>query len=217
MVDASPELVPPSPRLRAAIEKVCALDPDFGRVEAQVGPLQVRRWAVTYSALVRTIAGQQLSAHAARAIFARLETRLDPVTPERLLACPEEALRQAGLSRTKVATCRALGELIASGDLPLDNLSEWDDSAIIDKLTQVKGIGPWTAEIFMLFCLERLDSFPASDLAIQVAYQQLKGLSDRPSAKALRQRCEPLQPYRGVVAHLMWHYYRYATGRLGQP
>ncbi|MGF1513502.1 MAG: DNA-3-methyladenine glycosylase family protein [Elainellaceae cyanobacterium] len=211
------ELIAPSPRLRQAVEQVCRLDSDFARVEAQVGPLSVRQWPATYAALVRTITGQQLSALAARAIFARLEALLNPITPENVLACGEESLKQAGLSRTKVATCRALAERVVSGELPLDDLSDWEDSAIVAKLTQVKGIGPWTAEIFMLFCLERLDALPASDLAIQVGYQRLKGLGDRPSAKELRQRCEPLQPYRGVVAHLMWHYYRYATGRVGQP
>ncbi|MGF1537712.1 MAG: DNA-3-methyladenine glycosylase family protein [Elainellaceae cyanobacterium] len=211
------ELIAPSPRLQQAVVQVCAIDPDFSRVEARVGPLQVRQWPATYASLVRTVTGQQLSSHAARAIFSRLEALMTPITPENLLACSEAALKQAGLSRTKVATCRTLAEAIASGQLPLEDLSGWEDEAIAHALTQIKGIGPWTAEIFMLFCLERLDALPASDLAIRVAYQQLKGLGDRPSAQELRQHCEQLQPYRGVVAHLMWHYYRRVTGRSGQP
>ncbi|MGB3613778.1 MAG: hypothetical protein WBA10_08295 [Elainellaceae cyanobacterium] len=217
MVAADPDLTIPNPHLRQAIQHICRLDSDFGRIEAEVGPLQVRQWPPTYSALVRTITGQQLSAHAARAIFARLEVLMPTMPPELLLACSDADLKQAGLSRSKIATCRALAEQISSGALPLQDLSAWSDAAIAAALTQVKGIGPWTAEIFMLFCLERLDALPASDLAIRVAYQQLKGLGDRPSVKDLRQYCAPLKPYRGAVAHLLWHYYRRATGRSGQP
>ncbi|MEO0409189.1 MAG: DNA-3-methyladenine glycosylase 2 family protein [Cyanobacteria bacterium P01_A01_bin.135] len=211
------ELADPGPELRQAVEHICTRDADFSRVEAEAGPLQVRQWPATYSALVRTITGQQLSAQAAQAIFSRLQQQMGTVTPEQLLACSDADLKQAGLSRSKISTCQDLAERVLSGELPLAELGSWNDEAIATALTQIKGVGPWTADIFMLFSLNRLDALPASDLAVRVAYQQLKGLSERPSAKELRHHCAPLQPYRGVVAHLMWHYYRHRMGRSGQP
>lgn len=203
--------VAPNPALRHAVAHICRLDPDFSRVEAEAGPLTVRQWPASYSALVRIIVGQQLSARAAQSIFTRLENHVGTITPERLLACSDADLRQAGLSRSKILTCQALGEQVASGNIPLVRLETWNDEAIATALTQVKGIGPWTAELFMLFSLNRLDAFPASDLAVRVAYQQLKGIDERPSEKELRHCCAPFKPFRGAVAHLMWHYYRHKT------
>jgi DNA-3-methyladenine glycosylase II len=96
-----------------------------------------------------------------------------------------------------------------SNQLNLDTLATLPDADAVAQLTQIKGIGVWTAEVYLLFCLERLSSFPASDLAVQVGYQRLKKLESRPTRKALIASTEPLDPYRGAVAHLLWHYYRH--------
>ncbi len=118
-----------------------------------------------------------------------------------------------GLSRAKVASCKALAAAILEGKLDFEGFAALTDDEIASQLTQIKGIGAWTAEVFMLFCLERLDAFPASDLAIQVSYQTLKKLPDRPTRKQLIVLCEPLRSHRGAAAHLLWHYYRYLHQR----
>lgn len=201
------ELVPPDPDLRQAVEYVCTRDRAFAAIETEVGPLTVRRWPPGFASLVRIIVGQQLSTRAARAIFQRLN-QLTELTPAQFTACSDAALKAAGLSRAKIATCRGLSEAIATHRLALDALPQLSDALVTEQLTQIKGIGPWTAEIYLLFCLGRLSSFPASDLAIQRAYQRLKALEDRPSRQGLLEMTTPLEPCRGAAAHLLWHYYR---------
>jgi DNA-3-methyladenine glycosylase II len=206
------ELVEPSRALREAVTWVCAQDPAFNQIEAVAGALQVRSWSPGFAALLRIIVGQQLSAKAAQAIFTRLGQRI-ALTPEALLACPEPDLKQVGLSQAKIATCQRLAELIVAKTIDLEGLGQLPDETATAMLTQVKGIGVWSADIYLLFCLERLNSFPASDLAIQVAYQKLKQLADRPTRSALLTMTQPLAPYRGAAAHLLWHYYRFAMGK----
>ncbi|HEY9762880.1 MAG TPA: hypothetical protein V6D07_10150 [Trichocoleus sp.] len=205
------DLLDPGPQLRQAVEIVCDRDPDFQRVEAETGPLKVRSWAPGFSSLVRIILGQQLSSRAAQAIFQRLQEQVE-LTPTQLASVSETTLKQAGLSRAKMSTCQQLSQAILSGQLNLDDLASMADVDAIEHLTQVKGIGVWTAEIYLLFCLERLSSFPASDLAVQIAYQCLKNLENRPTRKELLAHTDFLDPYRGAVAHLLWHYYRCQKG-----
>jgi DNA-3-methyladenine glycosylase II len=202
----------PSAAVVAAVAAVCDRDRDFLQIEQLAGTLSVRREGASFASLVRIVVGQQLSAKAAESIFLRLKSLVE-VTPIALLNAEEELLRQAGLSRAKVVTCRELAIAILDGRLDLANLETLSDEAVTAELTKIKGIGPWTAQIFLLFCMERLDSFPAADLAVQVAYQRLKGLEQRPTAKELLVLCEDLKPWRGAVAHLLWHYYRYLSGR----
>ena len=206
------ELLSLSPELRQAVTYICEVDPDFLQIEQEAGLLSVRRWDATFGSLVRVICGQQLSTKAAQAIFARLEQLIE-VTPDRLLECDETALKQVGLSRAKIATCQQLAEFIASGKLNLADFATQSDAEITQTLTQIKGIGSWTAEIYLLFCLERLDTFPAKDLAIQVGYQTLKKLDLCPTPKELIMMCEPLAPWRGAAAHLLWHYYRFKNSK----
>ena len=201
-------LFPPSVELRQAIAIVSDRDPDFRNIEAEVGPLLVRNWPLGFASLVRIIIGQQLSSQAAQAIFQRLAWQSE-LTPEALQAASEEQLKQVGLSRAKIATCQRLAAAIAAGQLDLEPLRSLSDAAVIEHLTQIKGIGPWTAEVYLLFCLNRLSSFPAADLALQTGYQLLKQQANRPSRKELLAATETLNPYRGAVAHLLWHYYRH--------
>jgi DNA-3-methyladenine glycosylase II len=210
MSDLSPfkERVSPSARLQQAVAEVCQRDRDFLKIEQQAGPLCVYQWPATFESLVKIILGQQLSAKAAFAIFQRLNQYLE-LTPKHLLACPDSTLQQVGLSRTKIATCKGLAAALLGDRLNLEQLALASNEQVIHQLTQIKGIGPWTANLYLLFCLERLNSFPASDLAIQVSYQWLKGLPRRPTSVELLEACTTLSPYQGGAAHLLWHYYRY--------
>lgn len=204
------ELLPPSSLLRQAMEVVYDRDPTFQRIEAEAGPLTVRTWAAGFPSLVRIIMGQQLSSRAAQAIFQRLKAEL-ALTPKAIAAAPYLTLQQVGLSRAKIATCQRLSTAILSDQLSLATLAILPDTEAIAQLTQIKGIGIWTAEVYLLFCLQRLSSFPASDLAIQIGYQRLKKLERRPTRKELIASTDDLDPYHGAVAHLLWHYYRHLT------
>lgn len=206
----SGELLPPSLELRQAVDIVCDRDRAFKRVEAEAGALTAYRWKPGFASLVRIIIGQQLSAKAARSIFLRLTEAID-LTPAQFVLCPETVLKQVGLSQAKIATCQRLAAAIESEQLNLESLHHLPDALVIEHLTQFKGIGMWTAEIYLLFCLERLSAFPASDLAIQIAYQQLKTLEKRPTRLELLGLTKPLDPYGGALAHLLWHYYRFAV------
>lgn len=201
------ELQPPSAELRKAIAHICTQDPDFLKIEAQVGPLHIRRWPPTFASFVRIILGQQLSSKAAMAIFLRINQVIE-LTPANLAACPSATLKQAGFSQAKIATCKRLADAILENRLNLESFPSLSDAAVANQLTQIKGIGSWTANIYLLFCLERLNSFPALDLAVQIAYQRLKQLDQKPTGKELLAHCQPLEPYCGAAAHLLWHYYR---------
>lgn len=202
------ELLPPSPELRQAVAVVCDRAPTFQRIEVEAGPLTVRTWATGLPSLVRIIMGQQLSSRAAQAIFQRLQGELE-LTPEAIAAAPPLTLKQVGLSQAKIATCQRLANAILLGQLSLETLATLPDPEAIAHLTQIKGIGVWTAEVYLLFCLQRLSSFPASDLAIQISYQRLHNLENRPTRQDLLASTATLDPYRGAVAHLLWHYYRH--------
>ena len=202
------DLIKPDLQLRNAIDQIYLVDAEFQKIEAVAGKLTVRSPAPTFASLVRIIVGQQLSTKAADAIFFRLNA-LGEISPTNIIDRSVEELRSVGLSRAKVACCQELAIAILAEKLSIESFTELTDREIAEQLLQIKGIGKWTVEIFLLFCLERLDTLPATDLAIQVSYQKLKNLSDRPTAKQLITLMEPLQPNRGAAAHLLWHYYRH--------
>lgn len=210
------ELKPPGSELRAVLKKLYARDRDFRAIEAEAGPLTVLSLPANFAALVRIIAGQQLSTAVARAIYERLAASIE-LEPEAFLALSDEPLRAAGLSFAKIAACRAVATAIVTGALDLEACKTLPEPEVMAALTAIKGIGPWTAEIFMLFALGRLDVFPAGDLALQRAYAALKGLEPAPKARELIQAVAPLAPYRGAVAMLLWHYYRWYTGSKAPP
>src|SRR5690606_6532194 len=166
----------PDERLRPALEALAAADPDFAAAYARCGLPAVRRSDPGFAGLIRMIAGQQVSVASARAIIARLEARVQPLTAEAFLALDEAELRAIGLSRPKMRYGRLLAEAVAGGTLDLDGLAGLDDEAAMAMLTALKGIGRWTAEIYLLFALERPDVWPAGDLALCVAAQHLKRL-----------------------------------------
>jgi len=160
-----------------------------------------------YGALVRAIVGQQLSVAAARAIYGRLTDRFDgkPPTPQQILEDePEELRAAAGLSRAKVSFLRSLAEHVLSGELELERLDELDDDAAISELVAVKGLGTWTAHMFLMFHLERADVLPVGDLGIRRAIERAYGLDELPDASAMEEIAQPWRPYRTLACRYLW-------------
>jgi DNA-3-methyladenine glycosylase II len=176
--------------------------PRLGRDDSRPGP------ADHYGALVRSIVGQQLSVRSARAIYGRLLEFFGgrTPTPQELLAADPDALRiAAGLSHAKTSFLRSLAEHVVSGELELDRLAELDDADIEAELVAVKGIGPWSAQIFMMFQLDRPDVLAAGDLGVRRAVERAYGLDALPSTAELTALAEPWRPYRSVACRLLWH------------
>jgi DNA-3-methyladenine glycosylase II len=193
--------------IRSAVEALAEREPAFAQVVEKhgiPGPRASERGAQT---LLRTIVGQQVSVAAARSMWSKLEAAFGtPPDLHLLLAASDEELRGAGMSRQKSGYIRSLAELILSGELDLERLPQ-DDEEAIARLTRIKGIGRWSAEIYLLFAEGRPDVFPAGDLAVMVELGRLMGLADKPSEKQLRELAEAWRPYRGAAAVLAWHSY----------
>jgi DNA-3-methyladenine glycosylase II len=193
--------------IRSAVEALAEREPAFAQVVEKhgiPGPRASERGAQT---LLRTIVGQQVSVAAARSMWSKLEAAFGtPPDLHLLLAASDEELRGAGMSRQKSGYIRSLAELILSGELDLERLPQ-DDEEAIARLTRIKGIGRWSAEIYLLFAEGRPDVFPAGDLAVMVELGRLMGLADKPSEKQLRELAEAWRPYRGTAAVLAWHSY----------
>lgn len=193
--------------LRAGLQEVADRDGHVADALRLVGFPKLRRRKPGFEALFRAIVGQQVSIQAAASIWAKVEAAVDPMLPETVLALEDDALRAAGLSRQKVAYARHLSESIASGAVRLHRLPRLGDEEAIAELVQIKGIGRWSAEIYLLSALGRADMWPVDDLALMIAAQRMKGLEDRPNRKAMLEIGEAWRPWRGAVAHLLWHYY----------
>lgn len=193
--------------IQAHVQELASREPAFARVIEQHGvpePRSSKRGAET---LLRTIVGQQVSVAAARSMWAKLEGAFGaPPDLALLLAATDEELRAAGMSRQKSGYIRSLAELVISGELDLENLPD-DDEEAIALLTKIKGIGRWSAEIYLLFAEGRPDVFPAGDLAVLVELGRLMGLKEKPTEKQLRELAEEWRPYRGAAAVLAWHSY----------
>lgn len=194
-------------QLRTSMDALAALEPGFGAALARVGYPEPRIRPRGYETLLRTIVGQQVSVKAAAAVWNRLETLLgEGCAPGRLLASDFDALRACGLSRQKQGYARSLAELVLTSALDLHNLPQDDESAIA-ALVEVKGIGRWSAEIYLLFAEGRPDVWPAGDLAVQVEVGRILGLPERPSEKMTRELAEAWRPHRGAAAIMAWHHY----------
>ena len=198
---------------RLGLNRLIKLDADLAGVEAAAGPLPWRRRADGFPGLLQAIMGQQISNQAAAAIWQRLAQLPGALEPAGLLALDDEALRGAGLSRPKMAHSRALAQAFADGRLHAANLAAMDDEAAIAAIASVRGMGRWTAEVYLLFALGRHDVFPAGDLALAAAAAHLKGLPDRPGPIVLRALAESWRPWRSLAARLLWHHWRHITGR----
>ena len=196
----------------AATDELAARDPALARLVAAAGPcgLAVRRELTHFGSLCRSITFQQLAGKAAATIFGRFVALAtgggEPIdlTPEGVLACSEESLRAAGLSAAKTRSIRALAERAASGELPLDDVESVGDEELIERLSAVPGIGRWTAEMFLIFQLGRLDVWPVGDLGVRKGYANGWGLAEAPTPKELAVYGDAFRPYRSVAAWYCW-------------
>ena len=189
------------------------LDPDLAGIEAAAGPLPWRTRAAGFPGLLQAIVGQQISNGAAAAIWRRLAAAPGALDPAGLLALDDDALRGAGLSRPKVLHARALALAFAEGRLHADTLAAMSDEEAVVTMSAVRGLGRWTAEVYLLFALARPDVFPAGDLALAAATADIKHLPARPSPVALREIATAWAPHRALAARLLWHHWRFRTGR----
>lgn len=194
-------------RMRISLDKIAMTEPGFAAAIAKLGYPQPRVREPGYETLLRTIVGQQVSVASAAAVWRKLEAELgEGCAPDALLARDFDTLRACGLSRQKQGYARSLAELILSGALDLNALPA-DDEAAIAQLVRIKGIGRWSAEIYLLFAEGRPDIWPAGDLAVQIAVGRMLGLPERPSESMTRLIAEPWRPHRGAAAIMAWHHY----------
>lgn len=197
--------------LREGLDAIAAEDAHMRAAIGRIGYPEPRIRERGYATLLRTIVGQQVSFKAADSIWRKLETAIGDIqSPAALLATGEDGLRAAGLSRQKIGYAMSLAGLVASGDLDFAALP-MDDAEAIAALTSVKGIGRWSAEVYLLFAEGRQDIWPAGDLAVQIEVGRIKGLDGKPSEKVTREIAEAWRPYRGAAAVFMWHHYRTAV------
>jgi DNA-3-methyladenine glycosylase II len=193
--------------IKAGLDHVASLEPLIGTAIERAGYPEPRIRSTGYVTLLRTIVGQQVSVAAAASVWNKLEALLgEDIPPETLLAAHFDDLRACGFSRQKQGYARSLCELVVSGELKLDALPA-DDEEAITELTRIKGIGRWSAEIYLLFAEGRPDIWPAGDLAVMAGLAKLLGLDERPDGKATRLLAEPWRPHRGAMAIFTWHCY----------
>jgi DNA-3-methyladenine glycosylase II len=195
-------------QLKASIDALAALEPAFAEGLVRAGYPEPRIRERGYETLLRTIVGQQVSVAAAQSIWNKLSAALGDLTdPATVASASDETLRAAGLSRQKASYARSLADEVTSGRLDLRNLPE-DDEEAIAALTRIKGIGRWSAEIYLLFAEGRTDVWPAGDLAVQIEIGRLLRHPERPSEKLLREWSERWRPHRGAAAIFAWHHYK---------
>lgn len=206
--------------LAADLGALSVLDPRLADVHAAVlgagGAVPLRRTPPGLASLVSIVVGQQVSRASAEAILKRFLALLDPLTPDAILRADEEIFRQAGFSRPKQRTVLALASAVQGG-LDLEALCAVDAEEAIAALTAVPGIGPWTAQCYLLFSAGHPDVFPAKDVALQAAAGHAFGMERRPGDKALAAMAESWAPHRAAAARLLWAYYAHMRGREGAP
>ena len=193
------------------IKFLCRQEPAFARAAARINaPIPLRRQAGGFDALLKAIVAQQLSVASAAAIWARAEAA-GFTQAQKILSTTDVALREVGLSRQKIKYVRAL----ALADVDFDALAAASTEEVVGVLTQISGIGVWTAEIYAMFSLGHQDVFPSGELALQEAAKDLFGMTDRPSANALKTKAGDWSPWRAVAAHVLWAYYSAIKKREG--
>ena len=192
-------------------------DPRLADIIAQSGEVPLRRSEPGFASLASIVVSQQVSKQSADAIWQRLITLIDPLDPAAYLAGGEDAWRAAGLSRPKQRTLIAVSEAVLENRLDLDRMCRIDGEAALAQMTAIRGIGPWTAEVYLLFAAGHPDIFPAGDVALQSAVADAFGLDARPRDRELRRLAESWAPWRGVAARLFWAFYAARRGRNVAP
>lgn len=199
---------------RAGIAALVEVDPRFAGIEAAAGPLAWRVRQPGFPGLLRAICGQQISNQAASAIWKRLSALPGALEPAGLLALDDATLcGLAGLSRPKAAHARSLAAACMEGRLDFTALPDMPDAEALAHIAAVKGLGPWTAAIHLLFAEQRPDIFPPGDVALAASAAHLLGLAARPGSKVLVAMAEDWAPWRSLAARLLWHHWRFVTGR----
>lgn len=193
--------------LARGLSYLSARDRDLARILEELGPPPMWEREPGFPTLLRIILEQKISLASAEAVYHRLDAVCRPLTPERFLVLNDDTLKTIGFSRQKMAYVRDLARSIIEGRLDLRRLHEMEDEEARAELFKVKGIGPWTADIYLLRALRRIDVWPRGDLALAVAAQRIKGLRSFPNAEELDALGAAWQPWRAVAARLLWHYY----------
>jgi DNA-3-methyladenine glycosylase II len=202
---------------RAALKKgVAALaqrDADLARIVSEYGAPPLWQRDQGFPTLIHIILEQQVSLASARAAFGRLQTLVDTLTPEKFLELSDTQLRLAGFSRQKTRYGRALANAVTDGHLDLAALDSLTDEKAREQLTEIKGIGSWTADIYLLMALRRPDVWPSGDLALEIAMQRIRGWPRRPTPAEAKQTSEQWRPWRAIAARLLWQFYLQAPKR----
>ncbi len=198
--------------LRRSIDELAALDPHVAEWLPRIGYPKPRARPIGFVGFARAIVAQQVSVAAATGIWNKLEAGLGAMEPSRIIEVPDDTLRTMGLSRQKASYIRGLAEAVASGALDFDDLHAAEDEEAIATITKLKGLGRWSAEIYLLFAMRRPDVWPGNDLALQEAMRILKKLRTRPDEKRLRKLGEAWRPHRSAGALFLWHVYHHAKG-----
>lgn len=191
----------------AAVNVLCRKDKDLARVVENYGEPPLFARPAGFDTLVYIILEQQVSMASAKAAFDKLQRHLGKVTPESFLTLEDFELKTIGFSRQKMLYSRELAEAIVEKRLNLHALDQLPDDAVKTELTKIKGIGHWTAEIYLLMCLLRADVFPIGDLGVIVGAQKVKNLPERPNAAQLGKISQKWKPFRAVATRILWHYY----------
>jgi DNA-3-methyladenine glycosylase II len=203
--------------LEAGLRQLLQIDPRLAPVFAVAGEPSLRKRAGGFQGLARIVVSQQLSVASAAAIWNRVESAFNPFHHDTVLAARTAKFQRAGLSRPKINTFRSIARAVRDGALDLEALHEMPADEAHATLTKVKGIGPWTADIYLLFYIGHADAWPAGDLALQEAVRLAFKLRKRPDVKRMQKLAEGWRPYRGVAAYLFWSYYRAVKRRDAVP
>jgi len=201
--------------LDAALPLLILKDPRLKAVAEKAGAFALRRRESGFAGLCAIVCGQQLSTASAAAIRARLFAAFEPFHHDTVRQARADKLKRLGLSAAKIKSIKEIGKAVAKRHIDLDRVGDMDADAAHAALTALHGVGPWTADIYLLFCLGHADAFPSGDLAVQEAARIAFGLRKRPDAKALAKLAEAWRPWRGVAAHLLWAYYHAVKRREG--
>ena len=193
--------------LDAGLAQLLIADPLLQPVADKAGAFALRRREAGFAGLCAIVCGQQLSTASAAAIRDRLFAAFDPFHHDTVRKARSDKLKRLGLSAPKIKSIREIGKALAKGQIDLSAVGNMDADAAHAALVALHGIGPWSADIYLLFCLGHSDAFPAGDLAVQEAARIAFGLRKRPDAEALAKMAEAWRPWRGVAAHLLWAYY----------
>ena len=201
--------------LDAGLQQLILADPRLKPIAEKAGAFALRRREPGFAGLCAIVCGQQLSTASAAAIRARLFAAFDPFHHDTIRKARTDKLKRLGLSAPKIKSLREIAKAVARGDIDLVAVGNMDADIAHAALTALHGIGPWSADIYLLFCLGHSDAFPAGDLAVQESARIAFGLRKRPDVKALTRMAEAWRPWRGVAAHLLWAYYHVVKRREG--